>query len=134
MALVAIVGSYILQPSSQSGLTVYVPILEQRIELPETCMSKRLLGISCPGCGLTRSFVFAARGNWQRSWNYNPMGPILFLLVLSQIPYRVIEYLGWGASIPFWSSVSARLHLLTYALIIALIAAWTVRMLDEVLL
>jgi len=128
IALAALAGSFILQPSGQGGLFVYVPVLRQRIELPDTCMSRRLLGISCPGCGLTRSFVAIARGDLRGALAYNPMGPVVFLLVVLQIPYRVIEYKGWCRSSPVWQSVTARLHLVTYALMAALIVAWVIRM------
>ncbi len=131
IALVALVGSFILQPSNHGGLFVYVPILRERIELPDTCMSRRVLGISCPGCGLTRSFVAIARGNLQGALAYNPMGPVVFLLVVLQIPYRAIEYKGWYRSSAFWQSVTARLHLVTYALMAALIVAWVIGMLHR---
>ena len=35
--------------------------------LPETCLSKTLWGIPCPGCGLTRSFIYLAHGDWRAS-------------------------------------------------------------------
>lgn len=128
MSLAALAGSFILQPSAHGGLYLYVPVLRQRIELPETCMSRRVLGISCPGCGLTRSFVAVAGGDLKRALSQNPMGPIVFLLVVLQVPYRLIEYAGWGESRPLWKRVTAHLHIVTYALMIALIAAWIVRM------
>jgi hypothetical protein len=57
--------------------------------LPETCVSRKLLHVNCPGCGLTRSFVYLAHGDWRPSWNVNRVGILLALVVVLQIPYRL---------------------------------------------
>lgn len=57
--------------------------------LPELCMSKRLFGMQCPGCGLTRSVVASSRGQWRRAMHHHPAGPIIFGWALVQIPYRI---------------------------------------------
>jgi hypothetical protein len=58
------------------------------LPLPELCTMRRLVGIDCPGCGLTRCFISLAHGNWRDAWSYNPAGLWLFALVLLQLPYR----------------------------------------------
>src|SRR4051812_23577291 len=35
--------------------------------VPESCPSHFLLHVDCPGCGLTRSFVSLAHGQWRQS-------------------------------------------------------------------
>jgi hypothetical protein len=57
--------------------------------LPETCPSRQWLHVNCPGCGLTRSFVHLAHGDWRASWNINRVGILLALVVVLQIPYRL---------------------------------------------
>lgn len=42
------------------------------------CWSVRLLGQECPGCGLTRSFLALASGQWADAFALNPSGPPLF--------------------------------------------------------
>lgn len=42
------------------------------------CWMKSTTGLSCPGCGATRSLSCAARGMLQESWAYHPFG--IFLL------------------------------------------------------
>ena len=37
------------------------------IPLPQVCFSRTWLGLKCPGCGLTRSIIQLAQGNWQAS-------------------------------------------------------------------
>jgi hypothetical protein len=56
--------------------------------LPHLCMSRSLLGMSCPGCGLTRSFVHLAHGRWREAWHVHRLGWLLAGLVVVQIPYR----------------------------------------------
>ena len=65
--------------------------------LPETCPSRRLLHVNCPGCGLTRSFVYLAHGDWRASWNVNRVGIPLALVVVLQIPYRLWALCSPGA-------------------------------------
>jgi len=58
--------------------------------LPHSCFSRAALGVPCPGCGLTRSFVYLARGDWQNSWREHRLGWLLAAIVALQFPYR-----GW---------------------------------------
>lgn len=57
--------------------------------LPEICFWRRFLGIECPGCGLTRSFVSLGHGQWRAAWEFHMLGPALFALVAIQPPYRL---------------------------------------------
>jgi hypothetical protein len=71
------------------GEQVVIPGLN--FALPETCLSRQLLGLDCPGCGLTRSFICLAHGQFRRAWQFNPTGVILFGFVAAQIPYRLLQ-------------------------------------------
>lgn len=59
-----------------------------RIILPESCQSRIWFGMDCPGCGLTRSFVYLAAGNLSASYASHRVGWLLAIAVLGQIPYR----------------------------------------------
>jgi len=61
--------------------------------LPELCNSQRMLGIDCPGCGLTRSFVLSAQQQWGRAFQIHPFGTMAFGFLMLLFPYRV-----WQAS------------------------------------
>ncbi|MBS0264649.1 MAG: DUF2752 domain-containing protein [Planctomycetes bacterium] len=69
---------------------------DQRVEfrflrgraLPDTCLTRTVLHIPCPGCGLTRSYIFLAQGDWNASWQMHKLGWLLALATLFQIPYR----------------------------------------------
>jgi hypothetical protein len=128
IALVAIGGSFVLQPAGHGGLYVSVPGLDARITFPESCMSRRLLGLSCPGCGLTRSFVALARGQVKESFCFNPMGPVLFAVCCFQLPYRIIEFLGLWRAGRWWSAFRDVLALGTWVLLVSLVVGWAARM------
>lgn len=38
------------------------------------CPSRELLGLPCPGCGLTRSILLMLRGRFAESWQLQPFG------------------------------------------------------------
>ncbi len=45
---------------------------------PALCASKRLFGISCPGCGMVRSVTAFAQGRFGESLRYHLFGPLVF--------------------------------------------------------
>jgi len=49
---------------------------------PVICPFRALTGLPCPGCGLTRSWVYAAHGWWQESFASNAFGMLLVVAVL----------------------------------------------------
>ncbi len=57
--------------------------------LPPLCGSRVLFGINCPGCGLTRSFVALAAGDFAESFRLHRIGWLIALAVALQIPYRM---------------------------------------------
>jgi hypothetical protein len=59
------------------------------VEIPVMCSFRSMFGMPCPGCGLTRSFVFLAHGRPLEGLFMNPMGPFLFAIVAFQLPYRL---------------------------------------------
>jgi len=54
------------------------------------CGFKLLTGIPCPFCGLTRSFVFTAHGQWEQAFLHNFLGPLLWMVTLAAAIYH------WG--------------------------------------
>jgi|GEM_PF-343323 len=59
--------------------------------LPQLCTVRRLTGLDCPGCGLTRSVICLAHGDPVDSWRMNPAGLLVFLVVVGQLPYRAAQ-------------------------------------------
>ena len=67
--------------------------------LPQVCMSRTLLHVDCPGCGLTRSFIAMAHGDLAAAWHFHRVGVLLSLLTAAQVPYRVYRRYG-GKHVP----------------------------------
>lgn len=57
--------------------------------LPSVCTFRRLTGLPCPGCGLTRSWALTAHGRMRAAVDRHPFGPPTFaaaLLIVLQGP------------------------------------------------
>lgn len=59
--------------------------------VPGMCASREFFGVSCPGCGMTRSFICIGHGQFERAWAFNPAGFLSFLFVAAQIPWRTMQ-------------------------------------------
>lgn len=92
--LLLICGTVVLLAAILTPTPEFVEFFGTRI--PESCGYKRVLGMNCPGCGLTRSFTYMAHFSPLDAFRMNWIGPPFFLLVASQIPYRALRLLrGW---------------------------------------
>lgn len=49
---------------------------------PVICPFRQLTGLPCPGCGLTRSWVYLVHGWWRESFLAHPFGPLAVALVV----------------------------------------------------
>jgi Protein of unknown function (DUF2752) len=74
----------------ESTRQVIVPLIE--CELPELCNFRRIFGIDCPGCGMTRSFILASRLQYLDAWRMNPAGALLFVSLALSIPLRLWQW------------------------------------------
>ncbi|MGV3485723.1 MAG: DUF2752 domain-containing protein [Planctomycetaceae bacterium] len=70
--------------------TVVLPIWDY--PLPELCHFRQFLGIDCPGCGMTRSFILASRFRIVDAWYMNPAGTMLFLSLIVSVPIRLFQW------------------------------------------
>ena len=53
------------------------------------CLFKKLFNISCPGCGLTRSFRAILKFDIISSFKYNIFGPILFIILIIGVLFLI---------------------------------------------
>jgi hypothetical protein len=83
LCTIAVVASLVLKLNPEGHVAA-----PQAITLPVTCGSRALLGLECPGCGLTRSFVALAHGDLQRSLAFHRVGWLLATAVVGQLIYR----------------------------------------------
>lgn len=61
------------------------------IPVPDLCGSRIWFGIECPGCGLTRSFIYLAHGQFDASLTMHRVGWVLAVVVVAQVPYRILR-------------------------------------------
>ncbi|MFW0792430.1 DUF2752 domain-containing protein [Gordonia sp. CPCC 205515] len=59
----------VLSPSAMSGG-------------PDLCPFRRMTGLPCPACGLTRSWVSFAHGDVSAAFGYNLFGPVFMAVAL----------------------------------------------------
>jgi hypothetical protein len=74
--------------------------LECRV--PETCMSKLLLGRPCIGCGITRSVVLAVAGQWSQSRACHPSGVWLAGWLLLEAVTRIMLLVARPGRLLVW--------------------------------
>ena len=92
----------------------------------EICLFKRLTGLPCPTCGLTRAVCCALRGQWTRSFHYHPAGILLAAALIGGAAWLAAEA-AQGA--PWHDELRRRLRaqLLTFGIAICL-ANWVVHL------
>jgi hypothetical protein len=94
-------------------------------KLPPLCISRYLLGLKCPGCGLTRSFIHLAHGDVAASVRAHRVGWLLFAVIAAQIPYRAYA-MRW----PPKGKAAARFSTwVCWVLVVLLLANWAGEML-----
>lgn len=105
---------------------VLIPLIN--LPLPELCTFRRQLSLDCPGCGLTRSFIYLAHGNVASAWNLNWVGVIIFGYTLVQLPLSLLHWTGLHEKADRQGTVARRLFTLNQRLLIGLavllIARW----------
>lgn len=63
---------------------------------PIPCVYTTLLGMHCPGCGMTRAVSCAVHGRFRDAWHYNPL--IVVMLPLATYEWlRFIRGMTWRA-------------------------------------
>ena len=51
----------------------------------EVCSFKRVLGVPCPGCGLTRAFCSISHGQFGNAWNFNPFAYVFYSIAVYMV-------------------------------------------------
>lgn len=92
--------------------------------MPSICAFHNFTGLPCPGCGLTRSWVSMAHGQFANAFVWHPLGPFLFG---SALLYTL--WSGWTAlmrpSFPLPMKLQTRLIL---ALALVMLGFWALRL------
>lgn len=123
-----ILASFILHVQE----TQHVALPGSERPLPGTCFLRRTTGLPCPGCGLTRSFVSIAHGDLLAAWQFNPAGPLVFLIVAAQIPYRAIQLWRIHCGCPEWQ-ITTFAYYVVWIMVVALFGQWVLKILWKVI-
>lgn len=84
---------------------------------PVVCPFRLATGLPCPGCGLTRSWVYLTHGDLSRSVTNHPFGILLAVSVLTLLGYVVARRLR-GAPAPSLERI------VRHPVTIVVLAAW----------
>lgn len=88
----------LLMDVTGEGRRICFRLLPQ-VALPEVCLTRRTVGIDCPGCGLTRSVIHLVHGRFAASLTTHRLGGLVFSLIVLQVPYRLCRLAGYGRSV-----------------------------------
>lgn len=99
-----------------------VPIIPH---VPHFCLMKKLLGIPCPGCGISHSVIAAFQFDMAKAWLANPAGIAVVLLFSFQIIARPVA-IALPQAAGLVSSISRYGSNLS---VILLLVVWTYRVL-----
>lgn len=122
MAAVIILLSVLMR--SQGDREVFLPGFSSA--LPDTCTSRRLLGVDCPGCGMTRAFISISHGQFVRAWNFNPASYAVYLFVAIQIPWHAIQiWRLWSNRKPIeWEHI----YLVPISVVVIMTVVWILKL------
>ncbi|MDX1386593.1 MAG: DUF2752 domain-containing protein [bacterium] len=59
------------------ALAAFLPL--EWVERQNLCFIRNLVGLECPGCGLTRAFLYLFQGEIRSSLQMNALAPVLVL-------------------------------------------------------
>jgi hypothetical protein len=101
--------------------------------LPALCPLKALTGVPCPGCGMTRSLVLSAHGQWAAALWYHPLGPLVFALLILAFCAGVLRLLCGNRNAMISSRVFSRsASIAAFGFAALLTMTWILRMLNVV--
>ena len=102
-----------------------LPFLIEVGQIPWQCTFKRLIGIGCPGCGLTRSVFALVHGDIAESLRFHVFGPLALLGGLGLWGYYTTALIRGRESFNLWGR---GFTLTAILLLIGMIVYWVVRL------
>jgi hypothetical protein len=58
---------------------------------PVLCPMALILGMPCPGCGITRAFSYASHGHFLEAFGFHPLWPLLLAYFVFLWGYQIAE-------------------------------------------
>jgi Protein of unknown function (DUF2752) len=92
------------------------------------CPFFHLLGIPCPGCGLTRATVLLFRGDWRESFAFHAFAPLVVVALMISFAAVVLPQRSKDRMIALVEGIETRTGI-TSLLLFGLILYWLARLL-----
>ena len=74
------------------AIPYFIMLFDNHVETSQSlCPHKLLTGLPCPGCGITKSFIFFYQGDILKSLSYHLFGPFVILLFTALLILLVTE-------------------------------------------
>jgi len=62
--------------------------------IPHSCLTSDLIGVHCPGCGITTASREVLQGNFLKGAAINMASPLLIFFISMQIPLRLLNIIS----------------------------------------
>ena len=101
LAVTAIALSLVM--TVQDDREVYLPFTTQ--PMPEMCGIRGMLGVDCPGCGMSRAFISISNLKIDKALAFNSASLVMYLFVMIQVPWHATQIfmtLYCGGPIDTW--------------------------------
>ncbi len=87
MSLTAISMSFVM--TVEDGQKVFLPF--SKTPMPEMCGVRSVLGVDCPGCGMSRAFISISDLEIGKALAHNSASLVVYLFVAIQIPWHAMQ-------------------------------------------
>ena len=74
----------------------------------QTCPTAATLGVPCPGCGLTRATLAAARGDFAEAFTLHPLFWLISPVLIGLLLAVALGYIRGRTALPYLDRVSPR--------------------------
>lgn len=91
----------------------------------DLCLLKRMTGLSCPTCGLTRAVCFALQGDWAASLGFHPAGILVVFSLVGWVTCMSLE--AWCGQALWGGGQRTMRRLVGAGIVVTSLAAWLAR-------
>ena len=87
--------------------------------IPEMCGIRGMLGVDCPGCGMSRAFISISNLEIDKGLAFNSASLVVYLFVVAQIPWhatQIFTTLYRGGPIDTWWTLFAPISVILWLL------------------